>query len=104
MIKRIWHGWTTPENADRYESVLLDEVIPAIRARDIDGFLGIEVLREDGDDEVEFITIMRFESLESVKGFVGEDYERAHVPEVARRVLSRWDDRSRHYAVRLRES
>ena len=29
-IKRIWHGWTTPNNADAYEAIVQDEVFPAI--------------------------------------------------------------------------
>lgn len=100
MIKRIWHGWTRPEDAHRYERLLLGEIIPAILDRRMPGFRGIEVLREDGEDEVEFVTIMAFESRDAIRQFVGEDIEVAHVPEAARRVLARWDERSRHYEVR----
>jgi len=100
MIKRIWHGWTKVEKADKYEEILFGSVIPGIRSMNIEGFLNIEVLRRRHKTEVEFITIMTFDSLESIKSFVGEDYEVAHVPEDARAVLSRFDDRSQHYEVR----
>jgi len=32
-----------------------------------------------------------------VKDFMGEDYEVAHVPDIAQAVLSRWDERCIHY-------
>lgn len=100
MIKRIWHGYTTFENADKYENILLTEVIPGIAEMNIKGYRKIEVLRRELDDEVEFITIMQFDSLESVRNFVGEDYEVCHVPPQARAVLSRFDQRSQHYEIR----
>jgi heme-degrading monooxygenase HmoA len=104
MISRIWHGWTTPGNADRYEQLLRTEVLPEIASRGIPGYLGAHVLRkedDENDEEVEFVTILWFESLDSVRAFMGEDYETAHVPPQARAVLSRFDDRSRHYDVLL---
>lgn len=99
MIARIWHGWTTPGNAAAYKRILLGEVIPAIKTRNLPGLHDIEVLRRELPDEVEFITIMYFDSLDAVRAFVGEDYERAHVPDAARQVLKRFDERSQHYEV-----
>jgi heme-degrading monooxygenase HmoA len=93
----MWHGWTTPANADRYERLLREEIFTGIAARQIDGYLGIELLRRPVGEEVEFVTLMRFTSLEAVRRFAGEDYEAAVVPEAARRLLSRFDARSAHY-------
>lgn len=99
MVGRIWHGYTTHDNADAYYKALTTEVIPGIEAMDIPGFQSIQVLRRELDDEVEFITIMWFESLDNIKSFTGEDYETAHVPAVARAVLKRFDGRSQHYEL-----
>ena len=99
-IKRIWHGWTTPENADKYQTLLHNEVFPGIETKKIPGYLSIELLRRDLEDEVEFITIMKFDSLESVREFAGEDYETAVVPKAARVVLSHFDERAQHYEIR----
>ncbi len=99
MIARIWHGWTTPENADAYYQALTEEVIPQIESYKMKGYRKIEVLRQEHADETEFITIMYFDSLDLIKQFVGEDYEVAHVPEAAQKVLKRWDKRSQHYEV-----
>jgi heme-degrading monooxygenase HmoA len=100
MIARLWHGWTTPENADAYENLLKTQIFPGILARNIAGFQKIELLRRAAGDEVEFITVMYFSSLEAIRAFAGEDYEVAVVPQAARAVLSRFDARSVHYEVR----
>ena len=99
MICRIWRGWTTPANADAYESVVRGDVIPGIEAMDIAGFRHIDLMRRDLGDEVEFVTLMWFDDIESVKAFVGEDYEVSHVPAAARAVLAHHDDRSAHFEV-----
>jgi heme-degrading monooxygenase HmoA len=100
MISRIWHGWTTKENADIYENLLKNEIFVGIKNRNIKGFIDIQMLRRNLNDEVEFITIMRFNSIDAVKEFAGEDYEAAVVPPKARAVLKSFDNRSQHYEIR----
>jgi len=99
MIARIWHGYTTAENADAYESLLLHEIFEGIGGRKIEGFKDINLLRREVNNEVEFITIMWFETLDAVKKFAGERYTEAVVPEKARALLSRFDDESQHYEI-----
>ena len=102
MISRLWHGWTKRENADAYEELLRSEVLPGIHR--VKGFKGAQVLRRDvkDKDEVEFVTLTLFDSLEAVKEFAGEDYEVAVIPPEARKLLSRFDARSAHYETVLR--
>jgi len=100
MIFRIWHGWTTLENASIYENLLKKEIFPAIASKNVSGYRGIQLLRRQLSNEVEFITIMQFDSLDAVKQFAGEDYEKSYVPYKARKVLSRHDDRSQHYEMK----
>jgi hypothetical protein len=102
MIGRIWHGWTTPENADIYENLLTTEIFPGIASKKVSGYRGIQLFWRPLDREIEFMTIMWFESWEAVKQFAGEDYEKAYVPSKARKVLSRFDERSQHYEIRER--
>lgn len=99
MIARIWHGWTTPQNADAYEALLKQEIFIGIRNRQIAGYRGIQLFRRSLGKEVEFVTIMLFESLEAVRIFAGEDYEVAVVPPKARKLLAHFDERSQHYEV-----
>ena len=100
MISRIWHGYTTASNADAYESLLKSEIFIGIQDRRIAGYNGIQLLRRNLKNEVEFITIMWFDSLDAVRLFAGEDYEAAVVPQKARALLARFDDRSQHYNVK----
>jgi antibiotic biosynthesis monooxygenase (ABM) superfamily enzyme len=100
MIGRVWHGWTTPENADDYEQLLRSEIFPGIAAKGVKGYRGIELFRRDSGQEVEFMTLMWFDTLESVKQFAGESYERAYVPPQARELLLRFDEVSQHYEIR----
>lgn len=100
MICRIWHGWTTPANADAYERLLRSEIFQGIAQRNLAGYRGIELLRCERKDEVEFVTLMWFDSLEAVRSFAGPDYEAAVVPVAARPLLRRFDKRSSHYEVR----
>lgn len=100
MISRLWHGYTTPSNADAYEALLKNEIFTGIQNRRIAGYKGIQLFRRSLDAEVEFITIMWFDSLEAVRIFAGKDYEVAVVPPKARTLLSRFDARSQHYEVK----
>ncbi len=103
-VKRIWHGWTTKDNAARYRALLESEVFPGIEAKGIPGYRSIELLSRDLGEEVEFVTIMTFDSLRNVIDFQGEDYTRCYVPEAARAVLKHWDETSAHYeTVETRE-
>lgn len=98
-IKRIWHGWTTAANADAYRTLLHDTVFPRIEAKNIPGYVSIELLHQDNGSEVEFITIMTFRSLQDVIAFQGTDYARCYVPAEAQKLLKRWDALSSHYEV-----
>ncbi len=101
MISRIWHGWTTLQNADIYEALLKEEIFVGIQNREIHGLLGIQLLRREMNAETEFVTIMTFESFRSVIAFAGQDYEQAVVPPKARAILSHFDERSQHYEIRV---
>ncbi|MDC7123923.1 MAG: hypothetical protein PQJ46_00050 [Spirochaetales bacterium] len=100
MVLRIWHGWTTLENADSYESLLRTTVFPEIEAMNIKGYQRIRLLKRlfEGN-ETEFVTIMEFDNLDAVKDFVGEDFSQSYVPEEARKILKRFDEHAQHYEM-----
>ena len=100
MIARVWYGWTSCENAEKYERLLREEVLLEIAQRSIPGYKGAELfVRESDKDEMEFITLLRFETLDAVKIFAGNDYEQPVIPPDARRLLKRHSERSRHYKI-----
>jgi antibiotic biosynthesis monooxygenase (ABM) superfamily enzyme len=95
MTTRMWRGWTSAGNAEAYKRFLLMELFPSMRA--IDGFHDAEVLTRVDGDEVEFVTLTRFKSLEAVRAFAGEDYETPVLEPEALALLARYDERARHY-------
>lgn len=103
MICRIWHGYTSYENADSYEKLLNDEIFKGIKNLKIKGFKGIQLLRRQIENETEFITLMWFDSIDSVIEFAGKNYENAVVPDKAQRILSRYDKQSQHYEVKTQD-
>jgi heme-degrading monooxygenase HmoA len=98
MIARVWRGWTKPENADTYETLLRDVVYPGLQT--IDGYLGGYILRHDNKDESEFVTVNLFESLDAVKAFAGPDYEVPVFEPEARRLLFKVEPIPHHYDVK----
>jgi hypothetical protein len=99
MIGRVWHGWTTHANADAFETYVRNEIWPGILARNIKGLHELQCLRLDRPGHTEFKTLMRFESIEAVQEFAGQDYTKAVVPPRARALLRRYDDRAEHFEV-----
>lgn len=96
-ITRIWRGWTNKENADKFEKILTVVAIPSIESNKPKGCLGIQVLRREMGEEVEFTTIMLFNSLSAIKEFAGEDFEAAHIDANVKPLLIRYDHRVTHH-------
>ena len=73
VIARIWHGWTKLADAKTYENMLRDEILPSIAARNIKGYHGAELFIREDENETEFVTLLRFDSIDAVKEFAGSD-------------------------------
>ncbi len=98
MIARHWRGWTRPGDADSYEHLLKETVLPQLKQ--ITGYRGGYVLRHDGPEEAEFVVINLFDSLDAVRAFAGENYTAAVFEPEAKRLLSRVETKAMHYDVR----
>jgi antibiotic biosynthesis monooxygenase (ABM) superfamily enzyme len=99
MIARIWHGWTKREDAKVYEQMLLEEIFPGIAARNIPGYRGAELFIRGDGEEVEFVTLLRFDSMDAVKEFAGGDEGRPVIYPKAEPLLVKMDERSQHYRI-----
>jgi quinol monooxygenase YgiN len=97
MIARHWRGWTAPHHADAYADLLRNTVLPGMQS--ISGYCGGYVLRRDLAEEVEFVVVNLFDSLDAVKAFAGADYTRAKFEPEARLLLSRIEPTATHYDV-----
>jgi antibiotic biosynthesis monooxygenase (ABM) superfamily enzyme len=100
MIARIWHGWTKRADAKTYEDMLRDEIFPSIAARKINGYRGGELFIHEGGDEVEFVTLLRFDSMDAVKEFAGADESKPVIFPQAERLIPRME-RARHYRIAI---
>jgi len=98
MIARIWHGWTKLEDAKAYEKLLRDEIFPSIAARKIKGYRGAELFIREDDDEVEFVTLLRFDSMDGVMEFAGTDASKPVIFSKAEALITRMEQ-ARHYRI-----
>jgi len=101
MIARFWSAKATLNNAGTYEDLLIHTVIPGIKKMNISGLEEIHVLKRllNNNEEMEFITIMHFRSLDDVKSFSGDNFEQAYVPDAVKKVLARFDQNSKHFEL-----
>lgn len=97
MIARVWHGHTKPEHADAYEAMLKPELLPGISK--VPGYKGSYLLRRNLEDEVEFITVLLWESIEALRTYAGPNYEVSIIPEERRKFLSKHQTKAAHYEV-----
>ena len=98
MIARIWHGWTKKADAGAYEKLLRNEIFPSIAAQNIEGYRGAELFIRDDGDEVEFVTLLRFDSMDAVKEFAGADESKPVIYPKAEALIARME-RARHYRI-----
>lgn len=97
MIARVWRGYTKPEDADAYEAMLKPELLPGLeRAK---GYIGSFLGRRMVADEIEFMTVIFWESLDSIKLIAGPGFESAVIPEERRKYLVRYDSHAAHYEL-----
>lgn len=99
-IIRTWKGWTTLENAPVYEEMLVNEVFPTVIRKGVKGLEKVSISTQEKQDEVEFFLVLQFNSLDAVKTFAGEDYEKAYIPENALRILKRYDETTEHFELK----
>ena len=97
MIARVWHGHTKPEHADAYEAMLKPELLPGIS--NVPGYRGSYLLRRKLEDEVAFITVLFWESMDALRAYAGPDYEVSIIPEDRRKYLSKHETKAAHYEV-----
>jgi antibiotic biosynthesis monooxygenase (ABM) superfamily enzyme len=100
MIARIWHGWTKPADARAYEKLLRDEIFPSIAAREIEGYRGAELFIREDRNEVEFVTLLRFDAMDAVTEFAGQNASKPVIFPKAEALITRMEQ-ARHYRIAM---
>jgi len=99
MIARMWRGSALPEKADDYVKHLEMSVLPELR--EIDGFQGVQLMRQNSSEAVEFIVLTFWESMDAIRKFAGEDAEVAVVAPAAQAMFREYDSRVKHFELVL---
>lgn len=100
MICRVWHGWTTEENAGAYTEYLLLDLFPRVREElKARGYRGYDLLQSRKNNEVEFVTILWFDNIAAIRAFAGELYELPVIHDKAKKLLARYDSRCAHFEL-----
>lgn len=99
-IIRTWSGWTTHEKAPNYQTFLVNEVFPAVKKKGVIGLEKVSISTLDTNEEVQFFLVLQFSSLDAVKKFAGEDYQKAYIPEKAKQLLKRYDSTASHFELK----
>ena len=100
MICRMWKGWTSINNADKYSDLFKEKIVERV-TKGISGFKGVNLLRNKGDNEVEFTTVFWFDSIEAVIQFAGNNYSQAVIPEEVDKLMIRYENVVQHHEVLL---
>jgi len=97
MIARMWRGFAFPEKAEEYVKHLQMSVLPELRQ--IDGFQGVYVMRQDSSNDIEFIVLTLWKSMDAIRKFAGEKTEVAVVATAAQGLFREYDSTVKHFEV-----
>ncbi len=97
MIVREWRGRAPRARSSEYPNHFRTRVVPELR--DVPGFLGATLSKQEDGERVEFVVLSRWQSLDAVRAFAGADLDRAVVEPGAVAALSDYDHTVRHYEV-----
>ena len=97
MIIREWRGDAALARADAYPVHFREVVLPELRR--IPGFLGASLGQRLLADRIEFQVLTRWQSLDAVRAFSGDDLDAAVVEPAAAIALLNYDRTVRHYEM-----
>lgn len=101
MIARIWHGKTNITKSQRYKEFLLTTAVKDYKS--VSGLKGLQFLHRVDGDEAHFTLITFWPSIETIKQFAGEDFEKAKYYPEDKNFLLEFEERVVHHEVFYQE-
>ena len=95
MISRQWRALAKAACAQDYVQHLKTDTLAHLGK--LPGFVDATILRREVERGVEFVVVTRWQSLDAIRKFAGDDVEAAVVPEEVQRMMIEYDRRARHY-------
>jgi len=97
MVERVWSARTTRDGALRYAEHFRSVVLPELGA--VAGYRGARLMERERDGGIEVVVVTRWQSLDAIRAFAGNELERAVVHDEAAALFSDYDRQVRHYGV-----
>ena len=97
MIIRESRGRAAKSNANAYPKHFRTIVAPELQQ--VPGFLGAHLSHRSVNDKIEYLVLTRWDSMDVIRGFAGDDVDRAVVEPGAVAALIDVDERVQHYEV-----
>ena len=97
MIVRMWHGRVPTAKAAAYREFTNRRAIPDYRL--VPGNISVHILERAEGDITHFITLTFWDNLDVIRGFAGEDVERAKYYPEDKDFLLEFEPTVVHYEV-----
>jgi heme-degrading monooxygenase HmoA len=98
MISRQWSALCPKEKAEEYVEHLLSETFQTLKT--IRGFQKASILTREEKEDIQFLIITEWNSVEDIKAFAGEEVEQAVVPEKVKQMMIHYDEKARHFEIK----
>lgn len=98
MVERVWSARAgSRDNAAAYAAYFQRVVVPELAA--VPGYRGARLLQRNVGGAVEIVVATTWESLDVIRGFAGDDVERAVVHDEAAALFTDYDRTVRHFDI-----
>jgi heme-degrading monooxygenase HmoA len=97
MISRHWIGVVKKDKEKDYLAHLDKTVMPNLLKTE--GVINTYYLKREIKTGVEFLIVTEWDTIDSIKKFAGNDYEKALVDPYAMSLMVTFDEKVRHYTI-----
>jgi heme-degrading monooxygenase HmoA len=97
MVSRHWTGTAKKERAEEYILHFQNDTFKQLET--IAGFVSAQILKREVKEGIEFLVITNWQSIDAIRQFAGDQTDTAVVPQLVQDIMTRYDQKVRHYEV-----